>query len=105
MKYKFSLKERQFIGIDICRTTYETNIDIRRNTNLDILRKEITSGVCANLGIDNPADVTMDFTVCLKSEIALKYTDKNYTLVIHESGRIKRLPESFTVNTDQKESK
>jgi len=102
MRYKFSLKERQFIGIDICRTIYETNIDVHSNVNLDVLRKAITDGVCMNLGIDNPADVTMDFAVCLKSDLGLKYTDKNYTLVIHESGRIKRLPETFTVDTEAK---
>lgn len=105
MKYKFSLKERQFVSIDMCRTIYETNIGIKENVNLDMLRKQITDGVCLNLGIDNPADVSMDFTVFLKSELTVKYTDKNYTLVIHESGRIKRLPETFTVDTDAKNAK
>jgi len=100
MKYKFSLQERQFVGIDITRTVYETNIGIREHVNIDMLRKAVTEGVCLNLGVDNPADISLDFTVSLKSEIGIKYTDKNYTLVIHESGRgrIKRLPETFQVD-------
>lgn len=100
MKYKFSLQERLFVGIDITRTVYETNIVVREHTNIDMLRKSLTEGICLNLGVDNPADVSLDFTVSIKSEIGVRYTDKNYTLVIHESGRgrIKRLPETFQVD-------
>lgn len=96
-KFKFSLRERQIVGMDVARTTYETNIGIKDHVSLDRLKKSVAEGICLNLGIDNPADIHLDFAVSLKAEIGVKYTNQNYTLVIHESGRIKRLPEVFTV--------
>lgn len=99
MKYKFSLQERQFISMDTCRTIYETNIDIRSNPNIAMLKNETIDGICQNLGIDDPRDINFDFTVRLNEPIGLKYTEGNYALTIHESGRIKRLPDKFYIDT------
>jgi len=100
--YKFSLQERMLVGIDICRTIYETNIKIGENPNIEMLKKQLKEGIYTNLGIREPAEgIHMEFAVNLKSSLGVQYTNEAYTIVIHESGKITRIPETFTVSVKE----
>lgn len=96
--FKFSLQERMPVGIDMCRTIYETNISISENPNLEMLKKSLRDSIYTNLGIREPVEsVHMEFAVNLKSSLGVQYTKESYSLVIHESGKITRVPETFVV--------
>lgn len=97
--FKFTLQERMPIGIDICRTIYETNINISENPNIEMLKKGLKGAIYTELGIREPVEsVHMEFGVNMKSSLGVQYTKECYSLIIHESGKITRIPETFTAD-------
>ena len=95
--FKFTLQERMPVGIDMCRTIYETNISISENPNIEMLKKGLKDAIYVNLGIREPVEsVRIEFGVNLKSSLGVQYTKESYSLIIHEAGNITRIPATFT---------
>lgn len=100
MQIKFTLLEHDLIGIGICRTTYETNVEVRSYPAISKLREMIEPGVMQELGISGEAAekddaFSMTLTVRQASQLGVKVPSGNYTLVVTDKSSITRLPESF----------
>lgn len=100
MHVKFTLLERDLIGIKTHRTIYETNIDVKSNPAIAILKDKIREGVMKELGINEEAAEKdsaffLSLTVPQGSQLGVRVPSSNYMLVITDEESITRLPESF----------
>lgn len=100
MQIKFTLLEREIIGIGVYKTVYETNVDVKSNPAIAMLRDQISEKIFTELGIKPDAAETDDalslsLTVPMSSQLGMRVPSSNYMLVITEKKSITRLPESF----------
>jgi hypothetical protein len=101
-QYKLSLLERIVIAPGTCRTAYETNMKVSENTNIKLLRDSCEKGIRTYLGAAEDADdVFIDFTVNRRSEFGVLVPEKNFTVIIIDSGSVTRLPEEFVVTAGE----
>ncbi len=100
MQIKFTLLERDLIGIGVYRTVYETNVEVKSYPAIAMFKEKIKDGVFTELGIKPDAAATDDalsfsLTVPMSSQLGMRVPGTNYTLIITEKESITRLPESF----------
>lgn len=105
MRIKFTLSERETIGIGVYQTTYETNIKLDNYPACGRLLERIEEMVLSQLGSSieeagRDSAYSMGLVVTRKRDLGMLLPGDNYSLVITESGCVKRLERGFQLQGD-----
>lgn len=100
MNIRFSLLMSDPISAGTYRTMYETNVDVKSNPAIAILKEQTEKQIQDILGIrpetaEKDKSYSMRYAVFQTSKLGVRVPEETYTLVITDSGSITRLPVEF----------
>lgn len=105
MRVKFTFFEREAIGVGVYQTIYETNIRMENYPACGLLKGKLEEKLLAQFGssleeAEKDEAYSLNFIVSRKRDLGVLLPGDNYSLIITESGCIKRLERSFQIQGD-----